>query len=138
MTAIFGDNWIEVQDEKGHKSVRRSSQVKYVEPIEKVVQQLPIKQLLQNYGRSAKLLIAAKDIPNLEFNLEDTQNISKYKEHLKNSLEGAGKVVEVMESDVLSQTVREEVQGIVHRAAKSANIQVVQQIQHFNQQPQKR
>ena len=52
VTAIFGDNWIEVQDEKGHKSVRRSSHVKYVEPSEKVVQQLPSKQLLQKYGRS--------------------------------------------------------------------------------------
>ena len=43
VTAIFGDNRIEVQDEKGHKSVRRSSHVKYVEPSEKIVQQLPSK-----------------------------------------------------------------------------------------------
>ena len=63
VTAIFGDNWIEVQHEKGHKSVRRSSHVKYVEQSEKVVQQLPNKKILQNYGRSSKLLIAAKDIP---------------------------------------------------------------------------
>ena len=35
VTAIYGDNRIEVQDEKGHKSVRRSSHVKYVEPSEK-------------------------------------------------------------------------------------------------------
>ena len=52
VTSIFGDNRIEVQDEKGHKSVRRSSHVKYVEPSKKVIQQLPSKELLQNYGRS--------------------------------------------------------------------------------------
>ena len=54
--AIYGDNRIEVQDEKGHRSVRRSSHVKYVEPSEKAIQQLPGKELLQ----SSKLLIAAK------------------------------------------------------------------------------
>ena len=43
VTAILGDNRIKVQDEKGHKSVRRSSHVKYVEPSEKIVQQLPSK-----------------------------------------------------------------------------------------------
>ena len=52
VTAIFGNNRIEVQDEKGHKSVHRSSHVKYVEPSEKVVQQLPSRELLQKYGRS--------------------------------------------------------------------------------------
>ena len=82
VTAIFGDNQIEVQNEKGHRSVRRSSHVKYVEPSEKVVQQLPSKQVLQNYGRSAKLLLAAKDIQNLKFNLEKTQDTNKYEEHL--------------------------------------------------------
>ena len=63
--AIFGDNSIEVQDEKGHRSVRRSAHVKYMEPSEKVIQQLPSKELLQNYSRSSKLLIAVKDISNL-------------------------------------------------------------------------
>ena len=37
VTVIFGDNRIEVQDEKLHKSVRRSSHVKYIEPSEKLV-----------------------------------------------------------------------------------------------------
>ena len=104
VTAIFGDNRIEVQHEKGHKSVR-SSHVKYVEQSEKVVQQLPNKEILQNYGRSSKLLIAAKDIPDLQFNLEKAHDISEDEEHSKKLLEGAGEVMEVMESDVLSQTV---------------------------------
>ena len=108
VTAIFGDNRIEVQDEKGHKLVRRSSHIKYVEPSEKVVQQLPSKELFQNYGRSSKLLIAAKDIPNLQFNMEKTEDISKFQEHSKNSPEGVREVMKVMETDVLSQTVSGE------------------------------
>ena len=34
-TAIFCKNRVEVKDEKGHKSIRRSSHVKYIEPSEK-------------------------------------------------------------------------------------------------------
>ena len=51
VTAIFGENRIEVQDEKGHKSVHRSSHVKYVEPSDKLVQQLPSKEVLQNWSK---------------------------------------------------------------------------------------
>ena len=36
--AIFGNNRIEVQDERGHKSIRRSAHVKYIVPSEKVIQ----------------------------------------------------------------------------------------------------
>ena len=67
VTAIFGNNRIEVQDECGHKSIRRSAHVKYIEPSEKIVKQLPSKKVLENYGRSSKLLLAAKDIPDLQF-----------------------------------------------------------------------
>ena len=67
VTAIFGNNRIEVQDERGHKSIRRSAHIKYIAPSEKVVKQLPSEQLLKNYGRSSKLLLAEKDIPDLHF-----------------------------------------------------------------------
>ena len=67
VTAIFGNNRIEVQDERGHKSVRRSAHVKYIEPSEKVEKQLPSKEVIKNYGRSAKLLLAPRDIPDLHF-----------------------------------------------------------------------
>ena len=67
VTAIFGNNRIEVQDERGHKSIRRSAHVKYIVPSEKVIQQLPSEQVLKNYGRSTKLLLAPKDIPDLQF-----------------------------------------------------------------------
>ena len=68
---IFGNNRIEVQDERGHKSIRRSAHVKYIAPTEKVIQQLPSEQVLKNYGRTAKLLLAPKDIPDLQFDAAD-------------------------------------------------------------------
>ena len=67
VTAIFGNNRIEVQDERGHKSVRRSAHVKYINPSEKVEKQLPSGEVVKNYGRSSKLLLAEKDIPDLHF-----------------------------------------------------------------------
>ena len=73
VTAIFGNNRIEVQDERGHKSVRRSAHVKYIAPSDKVIKQLPSEQVLKNYGRSSKLLIAEKDIPNVHFDITDTK-----------------------------------------------------------------
>ena len=113
VTAIFGNNRIEVQDEHGHKSIRRSAHVKYIEPSEKVIQQLPSEQVLKNYGRSSKLLLAAKDIPDLQFDAAEvkekgdssertevleianvdinggvmTPQNSDFREHSKNSLE---------------------------------------------------
>ena len=71
VTAIFGDNRIEVQDERGHKSVRRSAHVNYIDPSEKVEKQLPSKQVVKNYRRSSKLLLAEKDIPDLHFDIKD-------------------------------------------------------------------
>ena len=77
VTAIFGNNRIEVQDEQGHKSIRRSAHVKYIAPSEKVVQQLPSEQVLKNYGRSSKLLLAEKDIPDLHFDVTETKEKGK-------------------------------------------------------------
>ena len=73
VTAIFGNNRIEVQDERGHKSIRRSAHVKYIEPGEKVVKQLLSEKVLKNYGRSLKLLLAAKDIPDLHFDVTEVK-----------------------------------------------------------------
>ena len=75
--AIFGNNRIEVQDERGHKSIRRSAHVKYIAPSEKVVKQLPSEQVLKNYRRSSKLLLAEKDIPDLHFDVTETKEKGK-------------------------------------------------------------
>ena len=47
--------------------------MKYIAPSEKVVKQLPSEQLLKNYGRSSKLLLAEKDIPDLYFHVTDVK-----------------------------------------------------------------
>ena len=113
VTAIFGNNRIEVQDERGHKSVRRSAHVKYIDPSEKVEKQLLSEQVVKNYRRSSKLLLAEKDIPDLHFDIKDKKekgdsseqtevmeiidvttggmtplNIN-FRKHLRNSLENA-------------------------------------------------
>ena len=73
VTAIFGNNRIEVQDGKGHKSLRRSAHVRHIAPSEKVIQQLPSEQVVKNYGRNTKLLLAPKDIPDLHFDVTNTK-----------------------------------------------------------------
>ena len=77
VTAIFGNNRIQAQDEQGHKSIRRSAHVKYIALSEKAVKQLPSEQVLKNYGRSSELLLAGKDIPDLHF---DVMNVKEKKE----------------------------------------------------------
>ena len=41
--------------------------MKYIDPSEKVEKQLPSEEVVKNYGRSTKLLLATKDIPDLQF-----------------------------------------------------------------------
>ena len=74
-----------------------------MEPSEKVIQQLPSKELLQNYGRKSKLLKAIKDIPNLQFNIEETGDTSKFGEHSQKLPEDVEEVVEVIETKVILQ-----------------------------------
>ena len=139
VTAIFGNNRIEVQDERGHKSVRRSAHVKYIAPSEKVVNQLPSEQVVKNYGRSSKLLLAEKDIPNLDFNVTDTkekgdsletmevmeitdvktcgmtpQN-SEFRELSRNSLESAAG--EALERESEQRSVRQALNSKLHSNA---------------------
>ena len=63
VTAVYGRNRIEVQDEKGNKSVRRAAHVKLCEPVDKVIHQLPPQAVYEQYGRRSKLLIHPKDVP---------------------------------------------------------------------------
>ena len=139
VTAIFGNNRIEVQDERGHKSIRRSAHVKYIAPSEKVVNQLPSEQVVKNYGRSSKLLLAEKDIPDLDFNVTDTkekgdsletmevleitdvnttgttpQN-SEFRELSRNSLESAAG--EALERESEQRSVRQALNSKLHSNA---------------------
>ena len=73
VTAIFGRNRIEVQDEKGNKSVRRAGHVKVCNPVDKVINQLPPQTVYEQYGRTSKLLIHPKDVPQIPLQLFDEQ-----------------------------------------------------------------
>ena len=139
VTAIFGNNRIEVQDEREHKSVRRSAHVKYIEPSEKVVNQLPSEEVVKNYGRSTKLLLASKDIPELHFNVTDTQEKgdssekmevmeitvvntggmmpqnSEFREHSRNSLESVAG--EALERESEQRIVRQGLNSKLHSNA---------------------
>ena len=78
--AIHGKNRIEVQDEKGHKSVRRSGHVKPCHPAVKVCHQLPPREVYEQYGRTSKLLIHPKDVPHIPLEVfKEEQEVEKTK-----------------------------------------------------------
>ena len=100
VTAIFSNNRIEVQDECGHKSIRRSAHVKYTEPSEKVIRQLPSEQVLKNYGRSSKLLLAVKDIPDLQFDAAEAKEEHDSSERTE--------VMEIMDTDTSGSVMAQQ------------------------------
>ena len=139
VTAIFGNNRIEVQDERGHKSVRRSAHVKYIEPSEKVEKQLPNEEVVKSYGRTSKLLLAEKDIPDLHFEVKDNGDspektdvmdlmnvnteecvteprISEFREHSGNSLESVAG--EALERESEQRIVRQGLNSKMHSNAR--------------------
>ena len=78
--AIHGKNRIEVEDEKGHKSVRRSGHVKPCHPAAKVCHQLPPREVYEQYGRTSKLLIHPKDVPHIPLGVfKEEQEVEKTK-----------------------------------------------------------
>ena len=64
--AIHSANRIEVQDEKGHKLVRRAGHVKRIDPVDKICQQLPPEEVYKQFGRASKLLLHPKDVPDIK------------------------------------------------------------------------
>ena len=88
VTAIFGRNRIEVQDEKGNKSLRRAAHVKVCQPADKVIEQLPPQTVYEQYGRTSKLLIHPKDVPNIPLQLfEERRQTTEMGEKDLNMLE---------------------------------------------------
>ena len=116
-----------VQDKQGHKSIRRSAHVKYIAPSEKVVKQLPGEQVLKNYGRSSKLLLAEKDIPDLHFNVTETEE--------KGEPSDRADVMEIMNMDIKESTQNSDSQehsknslksvagGALHRKSEHGNVE---------------
>ena len=82
IVAIHGKNRIEVQDEKGHKSIRRSGHVKPCHPAKKVCHQLPSQEVYEQYGRTSKLLIHPRDIPHIPLEVfREQRQIKKSEDH---------------------------------------------------------
>ena len=82
IVAIHGKNRIEVQDEKGHKSIRRSGHVKPCQPTEKVCHQLPPQEVYEQYGRTPKLLIHPKDVPHIPLEVfKEQRQVKKSEDH---------------------------------------------------------
>ena len=69
IVAVHGPNRITVRDEKGNETVRRASHLKVCDYKQKMV---PDQSEYDKFGRSTKLLIHPKDIPNLQFNRKST------------------------------------------------------------------
>ena len=78
ITAVYGRNRIEVQDEKGNKSVRRAAHVKICKPVDKVISQLPSQAVYEQYGRSSKLLIHPKDVPEVQLQIFNGQHDNQF------------------------------------------------------------
>ena len=82
IVAIHGKNRIEVQDEKGHKTIRRSGHVKPCHPAEKMCHQLPSQEVYEQYGRTSKLLIHPRDIPHIPLEVfREQRQIEKSGDH---------------------------------------------------------
>ena len=110
VTAIYGRNRIEVQDEKGSKSVRRAAHVKRCEPVDKVVAQLPPQSVYEQYGRASKLLIHPKDVPAIPLKLfngsPEEEEVSDTLDESRNRKKNGGEGNEQLDwnSDVMTVT----------------------------------
>ena len=98
VTAVYGRNRIEVQDEKGNKSVRRAAHIKICEPVDKVIHQLPPQAVYEQYGRRSKLLIHPRDVPEIPLQIF---------EQCKNKLEKIDECDELQNSTETEVTVHE-------------------------------
>ena len=67
IVAIHGPNRIVVRDEKGSETLRRASHLKVYDWKQKVASMAPEHEEYDKFGRSTKLLIHPKDIPDLQF-----------------------------------------------------------------------
>ena len=67
IVAIHGPNRIVVRDEKGNETLRRASHLKVCDWKQKVASMAPEQEEYNKFGRSTKLLIHPKDIPDLQF-----------------------------------------------------------------------
>ena len=68
--AVHGPNRIVVRDKKGNESVKRASHLKHCNPKTKFSSMIPDNKEYEEFGRSTKLLLHSKDVPELQFPVE--------------------------------------------------------------------
>ena len=84
IVAIHGPNRITVRDEKGTETVRRASHLKACDWKQKVASMVPDQDEYNKFGRSTKLLLHPRDIPNVQFNRK-TDNKGEISPEAENS-----------------------------------------------------
>ena len=67
VVAVHGPNRIVVRDEKGNESVRRASHLKHCDSRTKFSSMVPENKEYEQFGRSTKLLLHSKDVPEVHF-----------------------------------------------------------------------
>ena len=77
VVAVHGPNRIVISDEKGNESVRRASHLKHCDAKTKFASMVPENNEYEEFGRSTKLLLHPKDIPELHFPVENNANSSR-------------------------------------------------------------
>ena len=70
VVAVHGPNRIVIVDEKGNESVRRASHLKHCDTKTKFASMVPENEEYEQFGRSTKLLLHPKDVPELHFPAE--------------------------------------------------------------------
>ena len=74
VVAVHGPNRIVIVDEKGNETVRRASHLKHCDAKTKFTSMVPGINKYEVFGRSTKLLLHPRDIPELHFPGEDNTN----------------------------------------------------------------
>ena len=67
VVAVHGPNRIVIVDEKGNESARRASHLKLCDTRTKFASMVPENNEYEQFGRSTKLLLHPKDVPELHF-----------------------------------------------------------------------
>ena len=74
VVAVHGPNRIVIVDEKGNESVRRASHLKHCDARTKFASMVPENNKYEQFGRSTRLLLHPRDVPELHFPRESNTN----------------------------------------------------------------
>ena len=96
IVAIHGPNRITVRDEKGNETVRRASHLKICDLKDKVSPMVPEQSDYSNFGRSTKLMLHPKDIPDLQFTPK-TEDKGEILPNLMKTLDNASETVNAID-----------------------------------------